>query len=96
MTFERSHFGAEKQKETTARAKEALAKAREAWRAGDYAVVKRTLADLELDYVEPEISAEAAFLLDSSRRKSRRHRSHSSITTTTDVGNHSVRGWLLI
>ncbi len=52
-----------KRKEMEARAREVLPLAREGWLEGDFAQVKRTLAELDVDSLNADVAAESAFLL---------------------------------
>lgn len=54
-----------KRREATQAVAKALPAARESWRAGDYAAVKRDLASIELEALEPASAADVAFLLGS-------------------------------
>jgi eukaryotic-like serine/threonine-protein kinase len=56
---------ARKQREMMARAKELLPRAHGAWKIGDYAAVRSALLELDVDFLDGETSAEAAFLLGS-------------------------------
>jgi LysM repeat protein len=54
---------ARKQREMMARAREALPRAQDAWKAGDYATVRQSLVGLDDEYLDSETGAAAAFLL---------------------------------
>jgi TolA-binding protein len=54
---------AKKQREMMALARDALPKARDAWKAGDFGAVRQTLLDLDDSYLDSETGAAAAFLL---------------------------------
>ena len=55
----------QRRREATARAREALPRVREAWLEGDYEGVKRKLADLDFNTLEPAVGADVGFLLGS-------------------------------
>jgi TolA-binding protein len=54
---------AKKLREMMTRAREALPRAEEAWKVGDFAEVRSALVELDEDYLEPDTAAAAAFLL---------------------------------
>lgn len=54
-----------KRREMSQRIETALPKARRAWEKGDYAMVKRVLADVDVDFLDARVAAEAALLLGS-------------------------------
>lgn len=54
-----------KRKDYARRARKALPQAKRAWKDGDYAAVKRVLADIDVDYLDAKIAADTAFLLGS-------------------------------
>jgi LysM repeat protein len=55
----------QKTREEMARARDALPEAREAWRAGAFGTVKRSLATLDPEFLESDVAAEVGFLLGS-------------------------------
>jgi hypothetical protein len=54
---------ARKQREMTALAREALPHAQDAWKTGDYAMVRQTLVNLDDEYLDSDTGSAAAFLL---------------------------------
>ena len=53
----------ERKRETTERAAQSLPAARQAWRSGDYATVKKVLADIDIAYLPADAAAEVGILL---------------------------------
>jgi hypothetical protein len=53
----------ERKRETTERAAQTLPVARQAWRSGDYAMVKKVLADIDIAYLPANAAAEVGILL---------------------------------
>jgi hypothetical protein len=56
---------AHKQREMMARATEALPRAQDAWKIGDYATVRSTLVNLDDEFMDADMTAASAFLLGS-------------------------------
>lgn len=54
---------ARQQREMTAKARDALTRAQEAWRVGDYEAARSALVPLDHAYLDADLSARAAFLL---------------------------------
>ena len=54
---------ASQQREMMARAREAMPRAQDAWKLGDYATVRSTLLELDGDFLDSETAAASAFLL---------------------------------